>query len=146
MTGDSIAHLRINGHAPRVAVVGGSPAGTTVASILIERFGGEPVPVQGGEAVLSLLRRDAAIDLVVIDLSVPDMDGIVAVQLIRAMGARGDLPIVALTDDSAQLKAGRARAAGFAGTVLKPYSPRELYLALDAALSRGVLMPVVGTA
>jgi len=136
MASESIAHLMINGHRPRVAIVGGSPAGTTVASVLVERFGAEPVPAAGGEAILALLRRDAAIDVILIDLSVPDMDGIVAVQLIRTLGDRGDLPIVALTDDRAQLSAPRTRGVGFAGCVMKPYSPRELYLALDAALSR----------
>jgi hypothetical protein len=30
----------------------------------------------------------------------------------------------------------RARAAGFAGAVVKPYSPRELFAAMEAALTR----------
>jgi CheY-like chemotaxis protein len=122
------------GERPRVAIVGGTPSGIMVATVLIEQFGCSPLNAPTGEAVLSLLRADEEIDLVVIDLSVADMDGIVAVQLIRALGARGALPVVALTSDHADIAAPRARAAGFAGSVAKPYSPRELYAAMRSAL------------
>ncbi len=145
MADESIAHLTVNGHRPRVAVVGGSPAGATVATILIEQFGCEPINAPSGEAVLGLLRRDQTIDLIVLDLSVPDMDGIVAVQLIRALGASGTLPVIALTDDRTRV-ASNARAAGFAGTVVKPYSPRELYVAMEGALARAGSIQAVGRA
>jgi CheY-like chemotaxis protein len=65
------------------------------------------------------------------------MDGIVAVQLIRAMGARGAVPVIALTADRASISRPRARAAGFAGILVKPYSPRELYAVLHNAFARG---------
>jgi CheY-like chemotaxis protein len=145
MAEESMAHLTVNGHRPRVAIVGASPAGTTVATILIEQFGCDPVCARTGEAVLSLLRRDSDIDLVVLDLAMDDMDGIVAVQLIRAMGGRGGMPVIAMTDNRASLAAPRARAAGFSGAVIKPYSPRELYAAMDTALAR-THMPVEGHA
>lgn len=132
------------GERPRVAIVGGSPSGVMVATVLIEQFGCSPLNAPSGEAVLALLRADAEIDLVVIDLSMADMDGIVAVQLIRALGARGTLPVVALTNDKADIAAPRARAAGFAGAVAKPYSPRELYAAMRHAL--GQTATVAGTA
>ena len=124
------------GARPRVAIVGGSSSGMLVATVLIEQFGCAPVNAATGEAVLALLRAEENIDLVVMDLSVRDMDGIVAVQLIRALGARGTLPVVALTSDRAAMAAPRARAAGFAGSVAKPYSPRELYAAMRSALGR----------
>jgi len=125
-----------DGRQPRVAIVGGTPSGAMVASVLCQQFGCLPVNTPSGESVLALLRGNAPLDLVVIDLSVPDMDGIVAVQLIRALGARGKLPVVALTNDRAEIAGTRARAAGFAGAVVKPYSPRELYGAMQAALAR----------
>jgi CheY-like chemotaxis protein len=124
-----------DGRRPRVAIVGGTPASAMVAAVLCDQFGCTPFNTPSGESVLALLRRDIPLDLVVIDLSVPDMDGIVAVQLIRALGARGALPVVALTNDRAEIAAPRARAAGFAGAVVKPYSPRELYGAMQAALA-----------
>ena len=68
--------------------------------MLAEQFGCAGVGAATGEAALALLRQDDRVDLVVLDLAIPDMDGIVAAQLIRALGARGAVPIVALTDDA----------------------------------------------
>ena len=126
----------VDGRKPRIAIVGGTPASALVATVLVEQFGCLPVSAPTGEAVLALLHGEDPLDLVMIDLPVPDMDGIDAVQLIRALGNRGELPVMALVGDDARIDTPRARAAGFCATVKKPYSPRELYGALQTALSR----------
>jgi len=123
-----------DGRRPEVAIVGGSPAGALVASVLCQQFGCTTTTMQSGEAVLALLRSDAAVDLVVMDLAVPDMEGMVAVQMIRALGRRNNLPVVALTSEGNSLGGSLAGAAGFAAAILKPYSPRELHAAMAAAL------------
>lgn len=147
MNDEPIVHLTVDGHRPCVAVVGGSPASAMIATILVEQFGCEPLRAASGEAVLALLRTDPAIDLVLLDLAVPDMDGIVAAQLIRTLGARKRLPIIAVTDDRQRLSTQHARAAGFNGAVIKPYSPRELHAAMETALARSAATPqVVGHA
>ena len=143
---EPIVHLTVSGRRPRVAIVGGSPAGAMIATVLVQQFGCEALPAAGGEAVLALLRTDPAIDLVLLDLAVPDMDGIVAAQLIRTLGARSTLPIIALTDDRSRLATQHARAAGFAGAVVKPYSPRELHAAMESAFARAAATIAVGHA
>jgi len=94
------------------------------------------LPALTGEAALELLRMDEAVDLMVMDLAIPDMDAIVVVQLIHALGARGALPIVALAAAKADIAGERGSTAGFSGAVVKPYSPRELYGAMLAALAQ----------
>ncbi len=144
---EPIVHLTVNGHRPRVAIVGGSPASTMIATILVQQFGCDPFCAAGGETGLALIRREPAFDLILLDPAIPDMDGIVAAQLIRSLDGRGALPIIALTDDREGLAAPRARAAGFAGAVVKPYSPRELYAAMEMALARAAAaLPVAGHA
>ncbi len=146
MNDEPIVHLTVNGRRPRVAIVGGSPASAMIATILVGQFGCETLTAAGGEAALALLRRDPAIDLIVLDLAIPDMDGIVAAELIRTLGGRSTMPIIAITDDRARLAAPRARAAGFSGAVVKPYSPRELYAAIETALARAAATVVIGHA
>ncbi len=147
MNDQPIVHLTVDGHRPRVAIVGGSPASVMIAAILVEQFGCEPLNAASGEAALALLGSDPAIDLILLDLAVPDMDGIVAAQLIRTLGANATLPIIAVTDDRGRLATQSARAAGFSGAVVKPYSPRELHAALETALARAAAVaPVLGHA
>jgi DNA-binding response OmpR family regulator len=112
-----------------------------VAGVLIEQFGGSPVKASTAESILSLV-GGGDLDLVVIDLALPD--GIVVAQLIRTLSGR-PLPVVALKDRHGSVDAPGTRAAGFSGTVVKPYSPRELYGALHVALI-GPATAVAGTA
>ena len=133
------AELRTaDGRPPRVAIVDGNRAGAMVTTVLIEAFGCRPLPVATAEAALALIRRDSRVDLVVIDLVLPDMDGIVAVQLIRALGR--DLPILGLAGHRSEMVATQKRAAGLTGILVKPYSPNEIYSALVSVLGK------VGTA
>ena len=125
-----------DGRQPRVAVVDGNPANATVTAILVEQFGCKAIKAPSGEAALALIRRADGVDLVLIDLAIPDMDGIVAALLIRAMGRSGTMPIVPLACRREEIFQPRSRAAGFSGGVLKPYSPRELYAAMEQALAR----------
>jgi CheY-like chemotaxis protein len=125
-----------DGRRPLVAVVDGNPANAMVTSLLVEQFGCSALKAPTGEAALALLRREGRIDLVLIDLSISDMDGIVVALLMRAMGRRGAMPILPLASSREEVIAPRSRAAGFSGAVMKPYSPRELYAAMERALAR----------
>ena len=125
-----------DGRRPRVAVVDGNAATATITTLLVEQFGCAPLRAASGEAALALIRKDEPVDLVLIDLHMPDMDGILAATLIRALGPRGAMPIVPLAYARGELAGPRGRAAGFAGAILKPYSPRELHAAMQAALTR----------
>lgn len=130
----AIALHTANGHKPRVAVVDGNPASAKVVALLVERFGCAALKATGGEAALALLRRTDDVDLVLIDLAISDMDGIAAAVLIRETARHRDMPIVPLATSRDDLRSMRGRAAGFAGAVLKPYSPRQLHAAMKAAL------------
>jgi CheY-like chemotaxis protein len=124
------------GRRPRVAVVDGNAMTAAITALLVEQFGCAAFNAPTGEAALALLRREEPIDLVLIDLAMTDMDGIVTSQLIRALGPRGDIPIVPFAAERSEVTGPRGRAAGFAGCVLKPYSPRELHAAMHFALAK----------
>jgi CheY-like chemotaxis protein len=124
------------GHAPKIAVVGGTPANAMVAISLCHAFGCVPTPVPTGEAALGLLRQDSPVDAVLLDLFVPDMDGVVTAQLIRALREANELPMVAVAGSRAETGDLRVRGAGFNAIIVRPYSPRELHGALREALAR----------
>jgi CheY-like chemotaxis protein len=121
-----------DGRRPRVLVVDGNAASSMVTVALARQFGCMPVAAAGGEAALSLLRRDGGIDLIVLDMGLADREGMVLAQLVRTLGERGAMPIVALV--SGQRLPGKA--AGISAALRKPYSPRELYGAMRDGLAR----------
>ena len=141
-TGVTVMSLRTSdGRRPRVALVGGTPASAMVAGVLIEQFGCSGLSARRSGEVLSLLASREPIDLVVVDVNGGD-DALTTSELIGTLGA-GQPPVVALADMRAPPGRG-LRFAHLASTVAKPYSPRELFGAMQSALR--VQPAVVGTA
>ena len=86
----------------------------------------------GAEAVI--MAAEAAPDLVVLDLGLPDVPGETVARELRAMSA---IPIVMLTAKAAEEDRVRGLELGADDYVTKPFSPRELVLRVQAILRRG---------
>jgi CheY-like chemotaxis protein len=78
----------------------------------------------GREAVEGTLRQRP--DLVLMDLSLPDIDGVEATEMIRAGEGERRTPIVVLSAHDADMYRERAFAAGCDGYVTKPVDFDEL--------------------
>jgi two-component system CheB/CheR fusion protein len=74
--------------------------------------------------------RAADLDVLVIDIRLPDADGYVLVRELREAGRRPGLPAVAVTAYAAEEDEGRARAAGFHAHFGKPVEPTRLVAAI----------------
>src|ERR1700722_13462828 len=95
----------------------------------------------GAEAIT--MAADAAPDLVVLDLGLPDVSGETVASELRAMSA---VPIVMLTARAAEEDRIRGLELGADDYVTKPFSPRELVLRVQAILRRGGAAPAQGVA
>ena len=108
----------------------------TVADVVIgylERSGHATTRVADGRAALDSVAADLP-DLVVLDLMLPEIDGLEVCRRVRA--EHPDLPVVMLT----ALGEAEDRIAGLEvgadDYVTKPFSPRELALRIDSVLRR----------
>jgi len=71
-------------------------------------------------------------DIIVMDIKMPNMDGIEAAERIQAL----KIPVVLLTAFSQKELVERATEAGAMAYVVKPFSPSDLLPAIEIALSR----------
>ena len=78
----------------------------------------------GGEAVE--MTTTHAPDLVLMDIQLPDIDGVQALQRLRNDDRTASIPILALTAQAMQGDRERFLAAGFDGYISKPVNVREL--------------------
>lgn len=72
------------------------------------------------------IARDAAFDLILMDISMPGMNGVDAARAIRAQGANRDTPIAALTAHAMPADLSRFREAGMCHTLVKPLQLSQL--------------------
>ncbi|MGV3526664.1 MAG: response regulator [Candidatus Sericytochromatia bacterium] len=78
--------------------------------------------------------RQLTPDLILMDVQMPDMDGIEAIQVIRADSQRRQVPILALTADAQSRTHQACLAAGFNAVLNKPLSQQNLLQALHQHL------------
>ncbi|KQV54813.1 histidine kinase [Caulobacter sp. Root343] len=110
----------------RVLVVDDNVVNQTVARAILEAVGVSVATVGDGYAALARLRVED-FDVVLMDVHMPEMDGVEAVRRIRAgEGGRVDLPVVALTADAMVGDAERLLAQGFDDAHPKPIQPAGL--------------------
>lgn len=104
---------------------------------LLERWGHTVVVADNGlEAVKQL--RDNSFDLVLMDVQMPEMDGLEATQVIRKEEAafrRARVPIIAMTAHAMPGDRDRCVSAGMDGYVMKPVRADLLFRAIEDAPS-----------
>ncbi|MBC7171479.1 MAG: response regulator [Polyangiaceae bacterium] len=81
----------------RILVVDDDSRNLFAVTSFLERYGVEIVPARSGREAIEVFRRDEDIDLVLMDIMMPEMDGYRTTQAIRRMPERAGIPIVALT-------------------------------------------------
>ena len=90
------------------------------------------IEARNGEEALKTVRAER-LDLIILDLNMPDMDGIEVCREIRVVS---NLPIIMLTVRSAEKDKVRALDAGADDYVVKPFGIDELLARIRAALRR----------
>jgi signal transduction histidine kinase/CheY-like chemotaxis protein len=104
-----------------------------VARAFLERWGLRVEEAENGlDAIERLEQLASKIDLILMDLHMPVMDGYVATKKLRAKGVR--LPILALTASLPKEVEHQAYSAGVDGVVVKPFHPNDLYQQLHRHL------------
>jgi signal transduction histidine kinase len=97
-----------------------------VGSKTLEALGARASTVDSGEAAVAAAAVER-FDLILMDISMPGMDGVEATRRIRALGGpAAETPIVALTAAVMDHQRQSYFAAGMDGVVGKPFSPAEL--------------------
>lgn len=81
--------------------------------------------------------RAGSFDLILIDLSMPVLDGWAALEALRSDERTRQLPCVAVTAFAAEQDRRRALEAGFDAYVSKPYRSRDLLGVIESLLARG---------
>src|SRR5712664_1863089 len=90
---------------------------------LLERFGVRVLPAQGARESFELLDSERGIDLVLMDVMMPEIDGLEATRQIRRRPGLSDLPIVALTAKALPGDCEQCLEAGCSDFATKPIGP-----------------------
>ncbi|HEV2678318.1 MAG TPA: response regulator [Aliidongia sp.] len=121
----------------RILVVDDEPANRFLLGELLRARGAVVVEAAGGEGALDILNR-MDVDAVLMDVRMPDLDGIETTRRLRSQGGCGPrVPVLGVTANARPEDLAICRDAGMDGVVIKPVVIEQLLQALVPMLGVG---------
>ena len=102
----------------------------------LEKAGFDSTVTITGEEALEVLDREA-VDLIILDIMLPKMDGFETCKQIKQDKKLSHIPVIMLTAKGEEVDKVVGFELGADDYVVKPFSPRELVLRVKAILKRG---------
>lgn len=126
--------MKAKGEWPRVLLVDDYPDAREMYAEYLQYSGFEVI--EAGDGIEALERAaDSAPDIILMDLSLPVMDGWEATRRLKADKATADIPIMALTGHAVAGILEAAKQAGCDAFVTKPCLPEDLVKEIQKVLS-----------
>jgi len=116
----------------QILIIEDEPSIAEVVHLYLRRAGYQATVVQNGKSALEMLTQQMP-DLVVLDLMLPQVDGLSITRWIRD---RSDVPIIMLTARRGEADRIAGLEMGADDYVVKPFSPQELVSRVRAVLRR----------
>ncbi|BAY51369.1 two-component hybrid sensor & regulator [Thermostichus vulcanus NIES-2134] len=112
----------------RVLIVEDNATNRQILALQIKKWKMQPLVAESGASALALLQQQGWVDLAILDLQMPEMDGVTLARQIRA--AYGELPLILLTSLGNTLT--ESEKALFSSLISKPVKQSTLYNALNS--------------
>jgi DNA-binding response OmpR family regulator len=120
---------------PAILIVDDEPDALEIIGFNLENSGFDVIKAETGQEALQKVRRQKP-DLVVLDLMLPELDGLDVCRRLRRDPATEAIPILMLTAKAEEIDRILGLEIGADDYVTKPFSPRELVLRIKKLLTR----------
>ena len=120
----------------RILVVDDEPDAVELVKFNLKSAGYDVVTAADGAEAIKAARKYSP-DLIILDVMLPEMDGLEVCKILRRDPATGKLPIIMLTAKAGEVDRVLGLELGANDYVTKPFSPRELVLRIKNLLRRG---------
>jgi DNA-binding response OmpR family regulator len=119
----------------KILIVDDEPDALEVLGFKLREAGYTPIFAKDGARALAAA-RDERPDLLVLDLMLPEVDGLEVCKILRRDPATASIPILMLTARASEMDRVLGLELGADDYVTKPFSPRELVLRIKKLLAR----------
>jgi two-component system phosphate regulon response regulator PhoB len=121
---------------PKILVVDDEPEAVELVDFNLKQAGFDVLTAADGTEALKKARSSSPA-LIVLDLMLPEIDGLEVCKMLRRDPATAALPIVMVTAKAAEIDRILGLELGADDYITKPFSPRELVLRVKRILERG---------
>jgi two-component system cell cycle response regulator DivK len=117
----------------RILVIEDNPANMKLAMLLLHRAGHTTMSAVDAENGMAQARTEQP-DLILMDIQLPEMDGLTATALLKKDDRTAHIPVIALTALAMKADEEKSQTAGCDAYIAKPLNYRELFAAIDRLL------------
>jgi two-component system, cell cycle response regulator DivK len=123
-------------NAKTVLLVEDNEDNRTVYRTILEHFGYGVIEARNGEDGVRMAREDSP-DLILMDISIPVIDGWEATKILKADEQTRQIPIIALTAHALATDRAKATEVGCDGYLAKPCEPRRVVAEVEKFIGGG---------
>ncbi|HSP08927.1 MAG TPA: HAMP domain-containing protein, partial [Candidatus Dormibacteraeota bacterium] len=120
----------------RILVVDDDIRNIFALTAMLERHGMEVASVESGREAIEVLEENANIDVALVDVMMPEMDGYATMSAMRKLRAFRDKPIIALTAKAMKGDREKCLEAGASDYIAKPVNNAQLLALLKSWIAR----------
>jgi len=118
---------------PKILVVDDEPDIVELLSFNLQAEGYDVITAASGLEALDQARAHLP-DLIVLDLMLPELDGLAVCEILRRLPSTAPIPVIMLTAWKSETTRVLGLATGAEEYVIKPFSPRDLVLRVNRTL------------
>ena len=111
------------------------PTTVQLIEFLLKKNNFEVLIAYNGEEALQIARKEKS-DLILMDVMMPKMDGIEAIEKLKKDENTRDIPIIILSALGQEMDVMRGLQAGASSYIVKPFSPQELLTEINTKLTK----------
>ena len=119
----------------RILVIEDSPVNMALTVAILENAGHAVLQADHAQSGMQLARSERP-DLILMDIQLPDLDGLAATRMLKSDPRTARVPVIALTAFAMKGDEDDTRAAGCDGYIPKPVRYREFLAELDRVMRR----------
>jgi len=120
----------------RILIIEDSPANMKLTVLLLNSAGHSPLQAEDARKGIAMAQAEQP-DLILMDMQLPDMDGMEATGIIKAAAETAHIPIIALTASAMKGDRERILAAGCDGYIEKPIDFKTFLAEISAVCNKG---------
>lgn len=120
----------VNSRQKKVLLVDDNKINLTLESELIRIWGHQPFEAKGAMEAMHLFQQEK-FDLILLDIQMPEIDGVELMQMMREKNPHMDTPIAAITANIMEQEKNRLLALGFDAYISKPIDEEKLRCLID---------------
>lgn len=118
---------------PKILIVDDDPGSLQMVSAIVEKGGYQALTACDAKAALKILKNENP-ELIIQDLSLPDLDGFHLVQCIHRIPKYAEIPVIILSGDGARIASAKLSREHFDAILDKPVNQEKLLEAIKKYL------------